>query len=68
MKNRAYLAISGTMFFLMSTAHLLRAIQNWSVQVAQWAIPMEVSWFGFILTFALALWAFKQFTNSKNAP
>jgi len=65
MKNRAYLFISGTLFLLVSMGHLLRAIKNWTFQVSQWSVPMEVSWVGFAITFALALWAFRLFFSSK---
>ncbi len=66
MTSRAYLAISGIVFFLVSIAHLFRVIQNWSLQVAQWTVPMEVSWLGFIVPFALAMWALKQLVGTKN--
>ena len=67
MSSRAYIAISGTLFSLVALAHLVRVIENWIMQVAQWSVPMEVSWVAFVITFALALWAFNLLFRSKHA-
>jgi len=64
MSNRQYLAVSGTIFSIVALAHLVRIIQNWSVQVDQWGVPMEVSWVGFAITLVLALWAFNLLFRS----
>ena len=56
---RAYLQISGTLFSLVALAHALRVFQKWPVEVAGWVLPMWVSVWGFLLTGALAVWAFR---------
>jgi hypothetical protein len=62
---RAYLQISGTLFGVIALAHALRLIQNWPVEVAGWVVPMWVSIFGFLLTGALAVWAFRAVRQAK---
>jgi hypothetical protein len=54
-----YCVVSGTLFALVALAHLLRIIFGVSVQVDEFALPMLVSWIGFIVPGALAVWAFR---------
>ncbi len=61
MDNRMYLAVSGTLFTLVALAHLVRAIYNWPIQIAQWSMSVEVSWVAAVVTLALAIWAFRLF-------
>ena len=65
MNNRAYLLLSGTIFSLVALAHLARAVESWPVQVAGWAVPVTVSWLGFVATSALAIWAFSLVRGSR---
>lgn len=62
---RAYLLISGAIFCVVALAHALRVIQQWPVEVAGWALPMWVSVVGFLLTGALAFWAFRAASQAK---
>ena len=66
MNNRAYLVISGTIFSLVALAHLARAVESWPVQIAGWTVPVAVSWLGFVVTSALAIWAFSLVRGSRN--
>jgi len=65
MTNRTYLAVSGTLFAIVSLAHLVRSIQELPVQISGWAVPMGISWMGFIITAVLSAWAFSQLRNPK---
>ena len=67
MSNREYLAISGTLFTLVALGHLARVVNDWPVQVADWSVPVVVSWVGFVVPLALALWAFSLIRGSKGA-
>jgi len=58
MKSRAYLLISASLFAVVATLHLIRVLYAWEVQVADWTIPMWVSWLGFFGPGALSAWAF----------
>lgn len=62
---RAYLQISGTLFGVVALAHALRVIQGWRVEVGGWVLPMWVSIVGFLLTGALAVWAFRAVAQVK---
>jgi len=62
---RTYCQISGTIFSVVAIAHALRVIQRWPIELAGWAVPMWVSVFGFLLTGALAVWAFRLVGQAK---
>ncbi|MBT8088239.1 MAG: hypothetical protein KJO46_09390 [Gammaproteobacteria bacterium] len=59
MNYRNYCFISGVLFALVALAHLLRIVYSLPVQVDEYAVPMLVSWVGFIVPAALAIWAFR---------
>jgi hypothetical protein len=65
MSNRVYLMVSGTVFLLVALVHLARVIEGWPVHVADWSVPVTVSWFGFVATSSLAVWAFSLFRGLK---
>ena len=52
-----YLLVSGTIFLLIGLGHLLRLIYHWPVDVGSAVIPQELSYVGFPVATALALWA-----------
>lgn len=59
MNYKSYCTVSGILFALVALAHLLRIINGMAVQVDDYAVPMAVSWIGFIVPAALAIWAFR---------
>lgn len=59
MGHKKYCVVSGALFSLVALAHLLRIINGMSVQVDEYAVPMFVSWIGFIIPAGLAFWAFR---------
>ena len=59
MNSRNYLAVSGTLFGIVATLHLLRVINGWAVVVGPWSAPMGVSWLGTIIPAVLCVWAFR---------
>ena len=58
MAHKNYCVVSGVLFALVALAHLLRIVNDVSIQLDGNAVPMYVSWIGFIVPAALALWAF----------
>jgi hypothetical protein len=62
---RVYLQISGTLFGVVALAHAVRVVQKWPVEVAGWVLPVWVSVVGFLLTGALAVWAFRAVGQAK---
>jgi hypothetical protein len=59
MSAKQYCIISGILFALVSLAHLWRIVGGMSVQIDEYTVPMSISWVGFIVPGALALWAFR---------
>ena len=59
MARHDYLLISGTLFALVSIAHLLRIVMQLPVLVEDYAVPMYMSWIGFVVPGLLAVWAFR---------
>ena len=60
MGHKKYCIVSGMVFSLVALAHLLRLVYGMSVQIDEYAVPMSVSWVAFIVTAALAVWAFRR--------
>ncbi|MBT8092610.1 MAG: hypothetical protein KJN77_06200 [Gammaproteobacteria bacterium] len=59
MQYRNYCVISGVLFSLVALAHLLRLLYGMSVRVDEFVVPMSVSWVGFVVPAALAVWALR---------
>lgn len=59
MGQKEYCIVSGVLFSLVALAHLLRVIFGMSVHIDGFDVPMLVSWVGFAVPTALALWAFR---------
>lgn len=59
MGHRAYCVASGVIFFLVALAHLLRIVYGFSIQVADFAVPMLGSWIGMIVAAGLAVWSLR---------
>lgn len=59
MAHRNYCMVSGVLFFLVALAHLLRVVYGVQVQIEEVAVPMYVSWVGFVVPAALSYWALK---------
>jgi len=55
----SYAQVSGTLFALISVLQLVRFVRGWPAQVGDLAIPVWVSGLAFVVTGALALWAFR---------
>ena len=56
---RRYERVSGVVFGLLATAQLTRLLFRWPVQVASVSVPLWVSALAFVITGALATWAFR---------
>ncbi len=67
MSNRHYLVVSATLFALVAIAHLLRLVNSLTVTVADYVVPMTVSWIGFIVPALLAVSALRLLGKSGAA-
>lgn len=59
MSNRQYLVVSATLFSLVALAHFLRLVNAMTVTVADYVVPMYVSWVGAIVPALLAISALR---------
>ena len=59
MSPKAYLYISGTVFAVVGTAHIVRAALWVPVVVGGWEFPMWCSWPAGIFAITLCIWAFR---------
>ena len=66
MNQQAYCRLSATLFLIVALAHLTRLVSGWSIEVEVTVVPMAVSWVGFIVPGALAVWGFRG-ARSKTA-
>jgi hypothetical protein len=53
-----YTIVSGLMFGLIALLQLIRAINQWPVQVGAYNVPVLFSWIAAIAAGALCVWAF----------
>ena len=60
MNQKTYCGVSATLFTLVALAHLARLSYGWSVEIEAATIPMLVSWVGFVVPGALAVWGFRE--------
>lgn len=58
MKPKAYLMVSGSLFALVASLHLLRIIFNWQAVIGGWTVPLWLSWIGLAVTATLCAWAY----------
>ena len=55
---KTYIIISAAVFAVIAAAHLTRAIEQWTIVIDHWTIPVAVSWIGAAAAAALSIWAF----------
>ncbi len=52
-----YLTLSGAIFLLVGVFHLLRLLRGWPLVVGSAHVPPALSWVGFPVATAYAVWA-----------
>jgi hypothetical protein len=57
LSKKLYLIVSGTVFLLVGLLHLLRVVLHWPIVVGPRAIPYALSYVGFPVATAYAVWA-----------
>ena len=58
MASSNYLRISGVFFLMVAFIHFLRVINDVTVLVDGYEVPMWASWLAMIATTGLSIWAF----------
>jgi hypothetical protein len=59
MSNK-YVVVSGALFGVVAVMHILRALNQWPVQIAGIEMPMWASWIGAVVAAGLCAWAFQS--------
>ena len=59
MSPRPFITLAGVVFFVVALAHLVRLVRQVPVQCGSTPVPMWVSYLGFPVALALALWAWR---------
>jgi hypothetical protein len=54
MDQKTFNLIAGLIFAVVALLHLLRAYMGWQVVIADWTVPMWLSWIAFVVTGGLA--------------
>jgi len=65
MATTPYLVVSGTVFGLVTTLHLLRLFYGWPVRIGELTLPMWISWLGLVFAGTLCIWAFRLASKSQ---
>jgi hypothetical protein len=55
MDQKTFSVVAGVVFAVVAVLHLLRIYMNWPVVIADWSVPMWVSWVGLVIAGGLAL-------------
>ncbi|MGH7474548.1 MAG: hypothetical protein ACREJW_11445 [Candidatus Methylomirabilales bacterium] len=58
MSQRAFLAVSGTVFGIIAILHLLRLLYGWHAQIGNFVVPTWLSWVSLLVAGYLAITAF----------
>jgi uncharacterized membrane protein len=53
-----YLAITACAFAVVALVHVVRAIEQWSIVIGPWSVPVAASWIAALATGGLSIWAF----------
>jgi hypothetical protein len=51
--------VAGVVFAVVAVLHLLRIYMNWPVVIADWSVPMWVSWVGLVIAGGLAFFGLR---------
>lgn len=60
MKTHTFKLTAGLIFLLVTILHFARVVNDWTLVVGGYAVPMWLSWVAFILTGYLAYTALKK--------
>jgi uncharacterized membrane protein YhaH (DUF805 family) len=59
MRN-TYLLVSGIIFGIVAALQILRAVNQWPIQIDGTLIPVWISWIAGAVTTILCVWAFRS--------
>ena len=55
-----YTIVSGAVFGVIALVQLVRAVNQWSVQIGSFNVPVWASWIAVVVASSLCIWAFRS--------
>jgi hypothetical protein len=68
MRRRSYFIVTAVVFAVVAFLHVLRLVNGWTVQLADWQAPMWLSWVGLVVAGTLSLWGFVLARAKRDGP
>ena len=59
MTHKTYTSFAAIIFLFVFTAHLLRLIYGWYIEIGGWLVPMWISWVGVLFAGFLSAYGFR---------
>jgi hypothetical protein len=56
---KTFSVVAGVIFAVVALFHLVRISMDWNVMIADWSVPMWVSWIGLVVAGGLALFGLR---------
>jgi hypothetical protein len=56
---KTFSVVAGVIFAVVALFHLVRISMDWHVMIANWSVPMWVSWIGLVVAGGLALFGLR---------
>ena len=50
---------------MMALLHVIRLLLDWPAQIADWGVPLWVSWIAILAAGALSIWAFRLVRQAR---
>lgn len=60
MSQKSYYYVTGGVFLIIAVLHLLRIVNSWPVNIADFAVPIWLSWLGVLLAGVLAYYGLRR--------
>lgn len=57
--HKNYAMVSALVFAVVAVVQVLRLVNQWTVQIGPYAVPLWFSWIAVIVAAALSLWGFR---------
>ncbi len=54
MDQKTFTLIAGVIFAIVALAHLLRIYMGWAIMIADWTVPIWVSWIALVVAGGLS--------------
>jgi hypothetical protein len=56
---KTFSVVAGVIFAVVALFHLVRISMDWNVMIADWSVPMWVSWIGLVVAGGLAFFGLR---------